>query len=176
MDPVLIYDFYEEVRQGEKEGIPIEPYMVVYAYHNRIDDEEEIKSIKDYAKNNGLKTIAIGGSLPWCDEFAVLTPFQVLAYFKNAHCIVTDTFHGSVMSIITNTPFCAMARGNSNKLENLLDEYGLSGRLVQQIEEIQSLSEKEINWIKVNKSIEERKTIGITFIESCLEKCKTWDS
>ena len=33
----------------------------------------EIKSIKDYAKNNGLKTIAIGGSLPWCDEFAVLT-------------------------------------------------------------------------------------------------------
>ena len=26
LDPVLIYDFYEEVRQGEKEGIPIEPY------------------------------------------------------------------------------------------------------------------------------------------------------
>ena len=44
LDPVLIYDFCKEVKQGEKEGIPIEPYMVVYAYHNRIDDKEEIKT------------------------------------------------------------------------------------------------------------------------------------
>lgn len=69
-----------------------------------------------------LKTIAIGGSLPWCDEFAVLTPFQVLAYFKNAQCIVTDTFHGTVIAAKFNKPVAIIIRdSNYNKLWDLVE-------------------------------------------------------
>lgn len=121
LDPVLIYDFEKEIAQGEKEGYPDYPYMVVYAYHNRIDSKKEINAIRRYAKENGLKTIAIGGSLPWCDDFAVISPFQVLAYFKHASCIVTDTFHGSVIAAKLNKPLGVLVReSNANKLDDLL--------------------------------------------------------
>lgn len=168
LDPVLIYDFYEEVRQGEKEGIPIEPYMVVYAYHNRIDDEEEIKSIKDYAKNNGLKTIAIGGSLPWCDEFAVLTPFQVLAYFKNAHCIVTDTFHGTVIAAKFNKSVAVIIRdSNYNKLWDLVERLQIQKHIYCKGMDIASILQIRDDYDLCNKEIEK----GIKDADEYLKAC-----
>ena len=173
-DPVILYGYQAEKAKMRR---PVEEkYVLCYSYDKNMNRPEEQQAIRAIAARMGAKVYSVGFYHKWCDRSVNVDPIELLGYVLYAELVVTDTFHGSVMSIITNTPFCAMARGNSNKLENLLDEYGLSGRLVQQIEEIQSLSEKEINWIKVNKSIEERKTIGITFIESCLEKCKTWDS
>lgn len=140
LDPVLVYDFYEEVKNGENEGIPTEPYMVVYAYHNRIDDKKEIKSIQEYARNNGLKTIAIGGFLPWCDEFAILTPFQVLAYFKNANCIVTDTFHGTVIAAKYNKPVAVIVRdSNYNKLQDLVERLHIQQHIYHKENNIDSI-------------------------------------
>lgn len=133
-DPVLIYNFEKQVAIGEKEGIPNIPYMIVYAYHNRIDTEHEINAIKKYARLHHLKTIAIGGSLPWCDEFAVLSPFQTLAYFKHAACIVTDTFHGTIFSVKFRKPFAVIVRpDNVNKLDDLLERLKITNHKVTDI-------------------------------------------
>lgn len=121
LDPVLIYDFDDELRGALTHKAPAEPYMVVYAYHNRIESKEEIRAIRSYAKKHGLKLIAIGGLQAWCDDYAVLEPFEVLQYFRGASCIVTDTFHGTVMSAKFNKRFAVIVReSNSNKLEDLL--------------------------------------------------------
>lgn len=121
LDPVLIYDFSRELESVSPDCLPKEPYMVVYAYHNRIHDKKEIKAIRAYAKKHGLKTIAVGSVQAWCDEFAALTPFEALAYFRGAACVVTDTFHGTIMSAIFHKNFGVMVRqSNANKLEDLL--------------------------------------------------------
>ena len=168
LDPVLIYDFGEEVKIGEKSGIPSEPYMIVYAYHNRIDDEDEIKSIRDYAKSNGLKTIAIGGSLPWCDEFAVLTPFQVLAYFKNAHCIVTDTFHGTIISAKFNKPVAVIIRDtNYNKLQDLVERLHIQQHIYHKGNDIDSILQIKDDYDLCNKEIIK----GIKETDEYLKSC-----
>lgn len=168
LDPVLIYDFCEEVKKGEKEGIPTEPYMVVYAYHNRIDDKEEIKSIQDYAKNNGLKTIAIGGSLPWCDVFAVLTPFQVLAYFKNAHCIVTDTFHGTVIAAKFNKPVAVIIRdSNYNKLQDLVERLHIRQHVYCKENDLASILQVNDDYDLCNKEIEKGIKDANKYLKSC---------
>lgn len=168
LDPVLVYDFCKEVKQGEKEGIPTEPYMVVYAYHNRIDDKEEIKSIQDYAKNKGLKTIAIGGSLPWCDDFAVLTPFQVLAYFKNAHCIVTDTFHGTVIAAKFNKPVAVIIRdSNYNKLQDLVERLHMRKHIYRKGNNIDSILRIRDDYDLCNMEIEK----GIKDTREYLKEC-----
>ena len=137
LDPVLIYDFHKEQDQIENVSVPKFPYMVVYAYHNRIESIEEINAIKRYAQSRGLRTIAIGGSLPWCDEFVVLTPFQVLAYFKHASCIVTDTFHGTVFSVKFNKPFAVIVReSNANKLDDLIQRLGVEPHKVSDMQKL----------------------------------------
>lgn len=140
LDPVLIYDFQEEICKGEADLVPDFPYMIVYAYHNRIESAEEIKAIKGYAQERGLRTIAIGGSLPWCDEFKVLKPFQVLAYFKHASCVVTDTFHGTVFSIKLNKPFAVIVReSNANKLDDLIDRLDAGAHKVKDMKKLKSI-------------------------------------
>lgn len=121
LDPVLIYRFGDEVERAERQMNLNEDYMIVYAYRNRISDKSEIKAIKDYARKNKLKLYCVGGSLSWCDKFPLWTPFEVLAGFKNAACVVTDTFHGTIMAAKYNRPFVSLVReSNANKLNDLL--------------------------------------------------------
>ena len=47
---------------------------------------------------------------------------MVLVLFKNAECVVTDTFHGTITASITNVPMAVLIRNslNSNKMTDLL--------------------------------------------------------
>ena len=76
-------------------------------------------------------------------------PIELLGWIKNAKLVITDTFHGSVMSIICNTPMIVKIRGNKNKLSFLLDEYGLSDRIIEDFSKIDEIS-KHIQDVTVN--------------------------
>lgn len=155
LDPVLLYDFKEEMALGEREGVPDAPYMIVYAYRNRIESKMEIDAIQTYARQKGWKTIAIGGSQPWCDEFAVISPFQVLAYFKYAKCVVTDTFHGTVFSAMLNKPLAVLVRdSNKNKLEDLLKRLHIEQHKVSDIDQLDRIMRIANNYDLCNKIIE----------------------
>lgn len=57
---------------------------------------------------------------------------------KNASVVVTDSFHGCVFSIIFKKPFIALknkARG-LERIESLLNKFGLSYRLIDSIEDL----------------------------------------
>lgn len=93
-DPVLLYDgsaFRTEVKPINK------PYMVVYSYDRNMILPEEINGIKAYAKENGLLTVSLGTYHAWCDRNIVCNALEWYAYFKDAACVVTDTFHGAVV-------------------------------------------------------------------------------
>lgn len=154
LDPVLMYDFKEELRMGEEHGIPEFPYMVVYAYHNRIVSAEEIAAIKSYAAREGLKIIAVGGSQPWCDDFAVLRPFQVLAYFKHARCIVTDTFHGTVIAAKYNKSCAVIVRdSNQNKLTDLLKRLRIEERRAVHAGQVETVLDSDDSYASCNEVI-----------------------
>lgn len=166
LDPVLIYDFEDEIKQGEREGYPQYPYMVVYAYHNRIKSKNEIKAIKSYAKKRKLRTIAIGGSLPWCDEFAVISPFQVLAYFKHAECIVTDTFHGTVIAAKFNKPVAVIVRdSNSNKLMDLIKRLHIVDSVISDPHELESVFNNNNDYVSCNEIIETGKIEAFSYFD-----------
>lgn len=100
--------------------------LILYAYAGCISDEEA-DWISAYAKNKGLEIYAIGGIQKCADGFISCSPFEVLAYFKNAGEVITDMFHGSFFSIITHRKFASLVRksttgtyGNEEKLTNLL--------------------------------------------------------
>lgn len=163
LDPVLIYDFKKELNIVKSS--PREPYMVVYAYHNRINTKAEIQAIKGYAKKRGLKTIAIGGSLPWCDEFVVLDPFEVLSYFKNAECIVTDTFHGTVIATKFNKRVAILIRTNNfNKLDDLTRRLCIQKNVAHDASEIERiLDNTDFDYSESNEIIDKGKKAALCY-------------
>lgn len=165
VDPVLIYDYSKHMPTS----VDLKDYMIVYTYPGRITDKGEINAIRAYAKSKGLLLVSIGHYFSWCDKTIVPHPFEVLAYFKNATCIVTDTFHGSVFSIKFNKQFCTVIRDmNSNKLSHLLEQFGLSGRIVNDVSKLPSIIETKIDYAPVNLKIKEERERSIAYLKENL--------
>ena len=130
LDPVLAYDFIGKCK-SIPDTVPDTNYMILYGYSGRFS-KDECKYIRDYANRKGLKILCIGGVQDACDKFIDCDPFTVIAYFINAECVVTDTFHGTILSIIANRKFATLIRksvgteyGNEEKLIDLLKRLGL---------------------------------------------------
>lgn len=168
VDPVILYGYKDEIS-----NLPTPPYknfLLVYAYDNRMNSPEEVEAIRNYAKSRGLKTLSPGFYHEWCDYNINVDPITLLTYFKNAQEVVTDTFHGSVMSLITGAKFAVKTRDSNHlKLMNLLQEYGLESRIFQKWSDIASTMRPSIDYDSVNKEIELRRDSSMKHIDNILK-------
>ncbi len=132
LDPVLAYDYFG-LCDKIPNGVDDDKYMIVYGYSGRLSNSE-CSAVRSFAESHCLRVLNIGGVQGVCDRFIDCSPFEVLAYFKHAQFVVTDTFHGTIFSTIAHTPFAVFIRrsgyGNSEKLYDLLRRLGLENRSV----------------------------------------------
>lgn len=170
IDPTLVYDLMSVEEKIPKARAYNDPYLVVYAYPGRLSPTEN-SHIRDYARSKGLKVICIGGAQSCGDKFVDCNPFELLAYFRDAEAIVTDTFHGSIFSIINERPFVTITRnsntksyGNTEKLGYLLDLLGLRDRELTKISELGATLAPEIDYPSVAKIIASERARAITYL------------
>ncbi len=166
VDPVIAYEFDKEIILPEIAG----DYMLVYTYPGRMNAPAEVEAITSYARRNKLKIVAIANYFDWVDEVVTPHPFEVLGYFKRARCIVTDTFHGAVMSLKFNKPFAVIVRGmNSNKLTFLLEQFDLDSRIAKRVDEINRILDQETDYTLVNSMIDRERKNTIDYLKSNLK-------
>ena len=89
---------------------------------------------------------------------------------NGAECVVTDTFHGTVMALIMNTPFATKIRGNRNKLGFLLSEYQVEDREIYDFSDVQEIFSKQPDFERINCIIERKRQEGLDFISKCLHE------
>lgn len=84
---------------------------------------------------------------------------------KNARFVITDSFHGTVFSIIFNRPFWVVANDNrgTTRIDGLLEEFGLQDRMVS-LEELPHRVDMDIDWEKVNAIRKKRKEQSLSFL------------
>lgn len=133
LDPTLVYDFASEQRIPSARQV-LDKYVVVYGYSGRFGAEEN-SAVRRYAERIEARVLAFGGLQASADEFIDDDPFALLAHFRDAAAVITDTFHGSIFSIINEVPFATIVRsssgqgyGNEEKLSYLLETLGLGAR------------------------------------------------
>ena len=83
---------------------------------------------------------------------------EYLTLIKNANAIVTNSFHGTVFSIIFEKEFYTITRLNRNsRMENILDIVGMRDRLIQNVDEIENVKKQDYDVAHENlkKEIEE---------------------
>jgi exopolysaccharide biosynthesis predicted pyruvyltransferase EpsI len=117
-----------------------------------------ISEILDYAHSVGGKTISVGYRMPWCDfSFDALSPFQWLGYFAACDCVITTMFHGMIYSVLNHRDFCMLETPyRKNKVGNLLDELGLSGRMINENESVKDVFSARIDFLKVDELLEKK--------------------
>ena len=154
LDPVLV---------GNIENMPWKKikrrgFVAVYGYKNRFT-LEEAESIQQFAKSRGLKTLAIAEEQSFCDENIVCRPDEMISYIEMADYVITDTFHGSIFSVIYHKQFVAFCRRKDNcdnqstneeKLTDLFDRLNLRERLIENPKEIEIIIDNAIDYDSVD--------------------------
>ena len=166
-DPVILYGYKKEKQKFVR---PIkEKYIVIYAYDNNMNNRDEVERIINFARKNNFKIVSPGFYHRWCDINVNVNPIQLLEYINYAEIVITDTFHGTVTSLVMNTQFITKIRGNSNKLGFLLDEYAVKNRETKNFTDLDKIYKSQINYEEINEIINNKQTEGKLYIKSCLE-------
>lgn len=163
VDPTMLIEDYSEFEDDIKTN---DRYILIYGYKF---SKFEIESIKQLSKKTGYKLYSIGMPQMWCDKQITATPFEFLSYIKNAEMIVTETFHGTIFSILYNKNFVAFVNHKS-KLEDLLDRFNLNSRDVSGREDLISVLEEKIDYEKVNKILEKERKKSAKWLIDAIEK------
>lgn len=99
-----------------------------------------------------------------------LTVPEWIRTLATAPFVVTDSFHGTVFSILFERPFATLpnrSRGNA-RLESLLELFGLTGRLVSSPDEAVALVDQPIDWVAVRATLESERQKALQFLREAL--------
>lgn len=169
LDPVLVYDFINKCEISKIKNK--KKYMILYAYSGRIS-EKEGEWIKRFAREKNLQIYAIGGIQNCADKFINCSPLEVIAYFNDAEYVVTDTFHGTIFSVITHRKFISLIRksngdsyGNEEKLTDLLKRIKLSKRMIYDINTSSEILAQHIDYETVDEIIENERKKTLMYLE-----------
>lgn len=92
--------------------------------------------------------------------------------FRDAEFVITDSFHGTVFSIINHKPFIALVnkKRGASRFTSLLTQLGLLDRLVYDVNDFDvSLLNKPIDYAQVNQKLEILKASSLQFLLNTLK-------
>ncbi len=165
MDPSGLIDWHPLEKECKEQN-----FILVYTYDGDWGfSEEYIKATRDFAKKKGLPLISAGFKNDWCDKSVACSPREFLGYLRNATYVVTDTFHGTAMSIWYQKQFVSMGRGKA-KVESLLSELGLSERIFDEHNALDSIAATDIDYNKIQPLILEKKQTSLRYLLENINK------
>lgn len=167
-----------KVREGEPYAIN-KPYILTYILGDRKDVREQIKKLR---KQSELTVV----NLPHVDNYHAMDndlgdinlydvdPFDFIRLIRDAEYVVTDSFHGSVFSILMHKKFVTFYRkpssekGNTNsRIDSLFNLFGLSDRLFNG--NIFAQIQKYIDYDFVDEKVDDLRTKSLSFLQKGLE-------
>lgn len=160
-DPVILFDYKKYIDEKdieENKENTVNKYCLVYSYDDHLNDKETVRAIKNYAKQHKLSIISVGYYHRWCSSNINVDPLDLFKWFSCAEIVFTDTFHGTVLSLLTNRDFVCKINNNQNKLVDLLDQYNLLDRKVDDFSKCEFDKLDKIDYSKVNQIIEKKRT------------------
>ncbi len=166
LDPTMLLsaDDYREV--VKKSGLSCRNKGGVLVYVLDMNDEKQ-NFINEFCKQKGVTPFFVGKE----DEKGVLPSIESwLDGFDSADYVITDSFHGSVFSIIFNKPFISIgnkARGLS-RFNSLLSIFNLENRLID-LDNLQKIPQiEDPDWNSVISIMNEWQDKSITFLKTNL--------
>ena len=119
LDPTLLLTMEDYLKLCEVVPLSETKYLAAYLLDK---SSEKNNLVNEVAKNKRLKVKKFTA-----DTRCGFSVEEWLAMFRDAECVVTDSFHGTVFSIIFNKPFKVLSnaiRGNA-RIESLLSTFNL---------------------------------------------------
>lgn len=170
VDPVLAYGFKNEISEWDTEKWKDVNYLLVYAYESTMNNADEVNAIKEIARKEQLTIVSCGYYHKWCDKCINASPEEFVELIKHAKYVVTDTFHGTVFSLLMHKKLAVIIRKNGFKVRHLLSKCKMEDCIANNSDEIEFIlkNEKDYSWFDEWRLIEEKNTFN--YLQSNIEK------
>jgi len=192
LDPTLLMDsewWYQQIlNTGGITDLDLEPGKYVFVYNLSYDTLVKLESLIHELISEGIDIVAyamprlsVRGNI---SNFLFFTKallkdikfveyidsFEFLWLVKNAKYIITNSYHGTIFSIIFEKPFVTIPfRGRSVRMFDLLDLLGLKHRIVYTPDEVlRKLKEDSIDFKKVKTILEFHRRRSLKLLMSAL--------
>lgn len=145
-------------------NLPRHNYALVYLLG---ESPEEARSfIKDAASRKGLDVIVLNdiNNLELC----AIGVEDFLGYFYNADIIFTNSFHGTVFSMVFKKPFVVFGREPMNsRIETLLGKFGLLSRKYAEV----SLNNDiySIDYTYMDDALDRERTLSLNYLRNAMK-------
>lgn len=182
VDPVLLLRAEEWAREA-RHPRRRKKYLLCYLLSDSVSQR---KAVTKLAKTLGLQIVTfphiLGDAVRKCDLFFgdvhdyTSGPREFLGLIQNAECVVTDSFHACVFSMIFQTPFAVFERskpgekGNMNsRVYDFLEEYHLQQQLVTE-QTLSAMHEiPHVDFTYAHGHWETRRAESIAYLENALK-------
>lgn len=164
LDPTFLVDWKMEILDCKTPDVP---YMLVYTYGF---GNEKIKNVQAYAKAKGLKLISFGSKFDWCDTCCPGTAFEFLSYIRDAECVVTDTFHGSILALQQKKDL--FIYGYKQKVSQVVKQFGLECRNLNEGDSLLERANTQIDYNHVFEIIEQERANSYLFLQTALNEAE----
>lgn len=163
IDPTMLLR-PEDYSFGKK--IPFKKRFI-FIYHFGNISKDLANELKTYASSKGIRIVNMGSPNKFADENVVNDPFRFVQYIEQADCVLTNTFHGCIFSILFNKRFVTDGF-SKKKIETLLAKFGLVDRALYSDKDFMKKIDMSIDYDVVNKHIEGYRKKSIDFLERSL--------
>lgn len=172
LDPTMLLSFHEWKEVADKSSFkPAGKYIAKYILG--IKNEQYDQFIESKAKELDVKLIDIGEYNKTHNN--ALGPAEFLYLTANSECFYTDSFHGTVFSILFHKDFTVFERpveegygAMTSRLNTLLNAFNVSERRVHCVEEL--LTEKQdIDYARIENILAFKREASIAYLEEALK-------
>jgi hypothetical protein len=172
VDPTLLIKKEDYIRLIENENVPIkEKTIMVYVLDQTNEKKSIIDKVKQYFNleiNSVMPASVFSKESRKKIEQCIYPPVtHWLRGFLDADFVVTDSFHGTVFSIIFEKPFITVVNESRGiaRFKSLLKMFDLEHRLISNYEEINSqLLKEKIDYSKINAILKEEQRKSLNFL------------
>lgn len=176
LDPTMLLARNDYISLVEKEKIEKSSGNLFTYILDSTDDKNSI--IEKISNKYNLKAFSVMQPKRFSDidrngiDECVFPPVEEwIRGFMDAEFVVTDSFHGTVFSIIFNKPFYAIANKNRGltRFTSLLKLFNIENRLLFSTDDIDKDYSNEINWEHINKIISQEKLKSLNYLMNQLK-------
>ena len=181
-DPTLLLTKDEWMEIQDVKPIIEGKYILCYFLGSNIEHRKFAEKLK---KQTGYKIVSLNHAdeyVKYSDVFADETPYNIgpaewINLIRNAQFVCTDSFHGTVFSLINNVPFFTFERysnkdakiSTNSRIYSLLEMVDLKNRILSGTEDIEEVINLKINFDDVNAKLEKFRNESKDFLKKALK-------
>lgn len=165
----------------DEEASAADPYAICYFLSN---DKQKWSSAKEIAEANGLKLRGIpvfkDDSKRGVELCEGVGPAEFLSLVANASMIFTDSFHGTMFSLLFHVEpfvyrrFSDKSKTNQNsRIDNILGIVGLDDVVFQDAASSESRAPGGIDWIRVDERMDGARRSSESFLFESIDKIES---